>query len=141
MAWTKPKPFVEETLRPFWDGLKEHKLLLHRCTECGAWYWPASYCRFHANKAFFGNMAWEQATGRGKVISYNITRTATRPEFEDIVPYVYALIQTDEGPVISSNVINCNADDVFVDMDVEIVYRDIEDLELTLPYFQPAAAS
>ena len=54
---------------------------------------------------------------------------------------MYALIQTEEGPVISSNVINCNADDVFVEMDVEIVYRDIEDLELTLPYFQPTAAS
>jgi len=141
MAWTKPKPYVEETLRPFFDGLKQHRLLLHRCTQCGAWYWPASFCRFHKNKPLFGNMSWEEATGRAKVISFNITRTATRPEFADITPYVYALVQTEEGPVLSSNIIGCDPDDVTVDMDVEVVYRDIDDLELTLPYFTPRTAS
>ena len=26
---------------PYWDGLLAGKLLLPRCTHCGAWHWPA----------------------------------------------------------------------------------------------------
>jgi uncharacterized OB-fold protein len=141
MAWEKPVPYVEETLRPFWDGLRRHQLLLMRCRECGAWYWPATYCRFHKNKPFFGSMEWAPSSGRGRVVAFNITRVAMRPAFAADVPYVYALVQMDEGPMLSSNVIGCAPESVRMDMPVVVEYRDVPELELTLPYFRPAEAT
>ena len=137
MGWNKPIPLVEETMKPFWQALKEHRFALLKCNECGAWYWPASYCRNHKNKPFFGSLSWTTASGRGKVIAFNITHRAMDPAFRDEVPYVYALIQTAEGPYISSNVVGCPAESVRINMPVRVVFKDIPDLDLTLPYFEP----
>lgn len=136
MAFTRPVPYVEETLKPFWEGLKRHELLLMHCKECGAWYWPATYCRNHDNLPFYGSMEWAKSTGRGKIVSFNITRVATSPEFKDLVPYVLALVQFDEGPILSSNIIGCDPEDVRVGMTVETVFDDVDEIELTLPFFR-----
>ncbi len=137
MVWNKPVPYIEETSKPFWNGLKEHRFLLFKCNECGAWYWPAAYCRNHRNKPFLGSLSWTEASGRGKVITFNITKVAMRPGFKEDVPYVYALIKLNEGPIISSNIIGCDPDSVHIEMPVRVVYRDISELALTLPYFEP----
>ena len=138
MAWIKPTPVVEKVMKPFWEGLKNHRFLLMKCNECGACYWPATYCRNHRNKPFFGSLSWTDASGQGKIISFNVTRVAMRPAFKDETPYVYALIQLSEGPIISSNIINCLPESVHIDMPVRVVYRDVAEINLTIPYFEPA---
>jgi uncharacterized OB-fold protein len=137
MAWKKPAPYTKGTLRPFWDGLKERRFLLPKCNTCGAWYFPPAYCKNHKNEPFFGSLSWTAASGRGKIVAFNITRTALRAAFKDDVPYVYALIRLEEGPIISSNIINCDANSVYIDMPVSIVFWNIEDLNCTIPYFEP----
>ena len=52
------------------------------------------------------------------------------------MPYVYALIELEEGPIIGSNVIGCDVKDVKIGMPVEVVYEDITE-EYTLPKFRP----
>jgi uncharacterized protein len=137
MAWKKPPPYTKGTLRPFWDGLKERRFLLPKCNTCGAWYFPVAYCKNHKNEPFFGSLSWTAASGRGKIVAFNITRTALRSAFKDDVLYVYALIRLEEGPIISSNIINCDANSVYIDMAVSIVFWNIEDLNCTIPYFEP----
>lgn len=137
MAWKKPAPYTKGTLRPFWDGLKERRFLLPKCNTCGTWYFPPAFCRNHKNEPFFGSLSWTAASGCGKIVAFNITKTALRSAFKDDVPYVYALIQLEEGPIISSNIIHCDANSVYIDMPVSIVFWDIEDLNCTIPYFEP----
>ena len=72
-------------------------------------------------------------------MTFNVTTTALRPEFKEDVPYVYALIQTDEGPVIASNVIGCAPESVHIDMPVRVIYRDFPEIDMTLPYFEPVS--
>ncbi|MFC1815382.1 Zn-ribbon domain-containing OB-fold protein [Thermodesulfobacteriota bacterium] len=43
--------------------------------------------------------------------------------------------EVDEGPMISSNVIDCDPDEVKIGMPVEVVFEDITD-EFTLPKFR-----
>jgi len=50
----------------------------------------------------------------------------------------YALIELNEGPLISSNVIDIDPKDVKVGMPVEIVYEDHPGEGFTLPKFRPA---
>lgn len=137
MAWKKPVPYTKGTLRPFWDGLKERRFLLPKCNSCGAWYFPLSFCKNHKNEPFFGSLSWTAASGRGTIVAFNITKTALRSAFKDDVPYVYALIGLDEGPIISSNITNCEPNSVYIDMPVKVVFWDIEDLNVTIPYFEP----
>jgi uncharacterized OB-fold protein len=137
MAWTKPAPYTKGTLRPFWDGLKQDRFLLPRCDTCGAWYFPPAFCKNHRNKPFFGSLSWTEAGGRGRIVAFNITKVALRSAFKNDVPYVYALIRLDEGPIISSNIINCDPASVYVEMPVKVVFYKIDDLGVTIPYFEP----
>jgi uncharacterized protein len=138
-SYNKPLPNIDLDNKPFWDGLAEHKFLLFRCKTCGAWYWPKAYCRNHENEPFMGNLEWTEASGRGKVFSFNIHHWAFHPGFKDDVPYAYALIETDEGPLISTMITGIPADQVKVGMPVEIVYEDHPDVGFTLPKARPIA--
>jgi uncharacterized OB-fold protein len=143
--WNKPVPEIDADIKPFFDGLREHRFLLFRCTTCGAWYWPAAYCRFHPNKPYMQEMEWTEASGRGTVATFNIMYTAFHPGFRDEVPFAFAMVQLDEGPMTGSTIVDCRPEEVYVGMPVEVVYDDVEELELTLPRFRPlkpeAAAS
>lgn len=133
MAPRKPQPNIDEDTRPFWEGVKRHQFLLFRCKRCGGWYWPAAYCRNHENEPFMGNMEWQPASGRGKVFAFNVHHWAFDPAFKDDVPYVYALIELDEGPMFGTNIVGCAPQDVTVGQPVEIVFEDHPEEGYTLP--------
>jgi len=138
--YNKPLPNIDDDIKPFWDALKEHKFKLFRCKRCGAWYWPVACCRNHENEPFYGNMEWEEASGRGKVFAFNIHNVAFDPAFKDDIPYVYALIELEEGPMFGSNIIGCDPGEVRIGMQVEVVFEDITE-EFTLPKFRPVQKS
>jgi len=135
-APTRPRPNITEDMRPFWDAVGQRRFALMRCQKCGAWYWPAAYCRFHKNEPFFGNMKWEEASGRGKVFAFNIHRRAFNLAFE--VPYVVALVELEEGPMFGTNIVGCAPESVKIGMPVEVTFSDVGD-NITLPLFRPSA--
>ncbi len=137
MAYTKPRPNIDHDIKPFWDGLREHKFLLMRCKTCGEWYWPAAYCRHHEGKPFMQDMEWTEASGKGTVFVYNIHHVAFNPAFNDDIPYVLALIELDEGPMFGTNIIGCKPEDVSIGMRVEIVYEDWPEEDFTIPKMRP----
>ncbi len=59
------------------------------------------------------------------------------PSFRPDVPYVYAIVELDEGPHMPTNIVECSPDDVTVDMPVEVVFDDVTQ-EMTLVKFKPA---
>ena len=136
--WKKPLPQIDHDNEGFWTGLKNHKLLLWRCKTCGAWYWPKAYCRNHDNEAFAANMAWAEAKGTGKLFAFNRHHVAFHPGFKNDIPYVYALIELDEGPLISSTLVGDKMPrDVYdVGQRVEIAYEDHPREGFTLPRFR-----
>ncbi len=132
----RPLPHPSEELGPFWEGLRRGEFLLPRCERCGAWRWPPAGCREHPNDPYLANLKWTPASGRGKVFAYTVQRVPFHPAFS--VPYVYALIELNEGPVMVSNVIDCDPEDVSVGMPVLVRFVDIGDA--TLPLFGPEGA-
>src|SRR5437764_150802 len=133
VKYNKPLPNIDPDNEPFWNGLKEHKFLLFRCKTCGAWYWPKAYCKNHDNEPFMANLEWQEASGRGKVFSFNIHYWSFHPGFKDEVPYAYALIELDEGPMFSTTITGCDPQEVKVGMPVEVVYEDHADVGFTIP--------
>ena len=143
MAWNKPLPNIDHDNQPFWDGLRRHELLVFRCKHCGNSYWPAAYCRDCEPEANFGNMEWVPASGRGRVFAFNVHHYAFHPGFADDLPYVYALVELEEGPNFGTNIIGCDPQKVRVGMAVEVVYEDVEPDEgepFTLAKFRPVVS-
>ncbi len=119
---------------PFWEGLKRGEFLLLRCERCQGWRWPVAGCRDHPNEPYLQNLKWTLASGRGRVLTYTIQRMAHDPAF--VVPYVYAIVELVEGPVIVSNVVNCSPEAVYIGMPVRVVFRSMTE-QYTLPVFEP----
>jgi len=79
-----------------------------------------------------------QASGRGKLHSFEIAYQAFQKAWKIKSPYVLAMIQLDEGPRMMSNLVNVAPDPKVVkcDMPVEVVFTKVSD-DVTLPLFQP----
>ena len=152
--WEKPLPNVDLDNRPLFEAYRDHDFALYRCQECGDWYWPKSFCRNHPNEAYFGNIELETASGRGEVFSTAVTRRLFHEGFEDDLPYTFALIKLEEGPMFGSQLVGIDADDVDIGLPVEVTFRDVTAEEIpadkregfalsdgfSLPYFAPVEA-
>ena len=63
-----PSPMTPEA-RPFWDGLREQKLMLPKCGACGHVFW---YPRVACPKCHARDIGWVQSRGRGTLHSFEI---------------------------------------------------------------------
>ncbi|MDZ7726768.1 MAG: OB-fold domain-containing protein [Dehalococcoidia bacterium] len=68
--------------------------------------------------------------------SFTVDRRGSAPAFVDKAPYVIAIIELEEGPHMTSNIVGCEIEDVRIGMPVEAVYEDVTD-EITLVKFRP----
>jgi uncharacterized OB-fold protein len=137
-VWNKPLPNVDLDSAEFWAGLTRHELLLWTCSTCGERYWPKTYCVKHENEPWAANLSWQPSSGKGTLFAYNVHHWAFHPGFADELPYTYALIELDEGPLISSTMVGRKpgADDV--GKPVRIVYEDHPAEGFTVPRFELA---
>lgn len=134
-APSKPLPVPTPETAPFWDGLKEHRLRIQRCTECGkAYFYPRPFCPH----CFSSNVEWFTASGRASLHTYEIVHRAPAAFAAD-APYVLAVVQLEEGPRMLSNVVGIEPDpaSLTLDLALEIVFDDVSEA-ITLPKFRPA---
>jgi hypothetical protein len=125
-------PYATIDTKPFWDGCLEGRLLLQRCSTCGALRHPPSpicpTCLSDAHE-------WIPARGRGSVYTFTVVREPRRG-WEKLTPYVLAVIALEEGPHVLSNVINIASEQVVIGMPVEMTFAAL-DGSTKLPLFQP----
>ena len=133
-----PQPITPEA-KPYWDGLREDKLMLPRCRECRrAFFYPRVLCPFcHA-----ADIEWFQATGRGRLYSFEIAYQAFNKAFKVKPPYVLAMVELEEGPRLMSNLVGIEPDPkrITCDMPVEVVFHKLTD-EITLPLWKPVGGA
>ena len=127
----RPRPAVNLDNAFFFEGAKDEKLLIQRCSSCGVLRHPPGpmcpQCQ---------SLEWEaiEATGKGTVYSFVTNHYPQVPAFD--YPLNVALIELEEGVRLISNVVGIDADAVEIGMPVEVVFTAFDD-ELTLPQFQP----
>jgi uncharacterized OB-fold protein len=129
-------PAPSSLSQPYWDGARAGKLLFQQCRACGHnWHPPMPLCpACHSN-----DVEWRAAAGRGSVYTYTVVRHPTHPAFADLVPYVVAVVELDEGPRIVTNIQRCPVDDVHGGMRVAIVFEDVNG-SVSLPQAVPVPA-
>jgi uncharacterized OB-fold protein len=129
---TRLAPTTTLDTQVFWDGVRDHKLLLQRCTACRTLRHPPRPMCPGCN-----SLAWDTiaSSGRGRVYSFVMPRHPPFPWFEGT--YIVVLVELEEGTRLISNLCEIDPDEVTIGMPVEVFYEHFDD-GLVLPQFRPA---
>lgn len=130
MERTLPK--ITTLTEPWFDACKQDVLLLQKCGTCNKHQF---YPRIICSHCGAGQPDWVETSGRGRIASFSIVRRAISKAYE--APYVVALIELEEGPVMMSNIVDCDPDTVEIGQHVNVTFEAWSD-EITLPVFQLA---
>lgn len=106
----------------FWRKQPQrYNLVGTRCDSCGRMFFPPrTFCPDCRRE---GTIVEHKFNGTGKVVSHTVIRTASE-QFEALTPYVLAIVQLDEGPRLTAQVI-CRPDEVYIGMPVKKAFRKI----------------
>jgi uncharacterized OB-fold protein len=132
-----PKPVPEPTpvTQPFWDALGRHTVLIQ--------YSPLSdqyvfYPRALAPGTLADDLEWREISGMGTLYTFTISDRPTAPHWADSLPQLLAVVEWDEGPRLSTEMVNVDPADLFVGMRVKPVFCDYPDDGITLLRYEPA---
>jgi hypothetical protein len=130
----KPMPRVTPDAEPFWKALRERRVVLPYCRDCGKPHLPPGpVCPF----CFSDRLEWRAASGRGKISTWTVVHKAWFPAFEADIPYNVVQVELDEGPRLTANVVAMGNQDLKVGLPVEMIFDDAA-REITMPRFRPA---
>jgi uncharacterized OB-fold protein len=77
-----------------------------------------------------------EAAGRGTVHTYTVIRQYGMRPFRDELPYVVAMVELVEGPLMMGNVTGVDPEVVHVGMPVEVYFVLAAD-DIGIPYWRP----
>jgi uncharacterized OB-fold protein len=92
-----------------------------RCESCGRMFFPPR--TFCPDCRRDGKIVEHRFNGTGKVVTHTVIRTASE-QFDALTPYVLAIVQLDEGPRLTAQVI-CSPEEVYIGMPVKKAFRRI----------------
>lgn len=131
----RPRPPTTRDSQWWFDAVKDGKLLIQRCTNCGTLRHPPGPACPSCH-----SFEWDtvEASGRGTVYSFVVVHHPQTPMFDYPLPVV--LVELEEGTRLVSNLIGVERDDIEIGMPVQCELVAFDD-ELTLPQFRPVAPS
>ena len=128
----RPVPVPDPETAPYWDAANEGRLLLQRCTRHGhRQLYPRPHC-----VVCRGPVEWEEASGRATVYSFTIIRQNMVQPFRNLIPYVVALVDLEEGPRLMTNIVDCDFDKIKIGQPVRLVFKP-SDGGPPVPMFTP----
>jgi uncharacterized protein len=130
------RPAPDSLTSFFWDGAREHRLLIQRCGDCGRFQHPPEPVCHHCLSF---NLGAGQVSGRGTIYSFEVATQAFHPWFADKIPFVIAVVELIEQPNLKliTNIVGLDPDDaaISVGAEVEVTWRKLDD-EFILPVFR-----
>ncbi|MPZ99157.1 MAG: hypothetical protein GEU80_07435 [Dehalococcoidia bacterium] len=132
------KPLVENPTynsAEWWAAAGEHRLLYQRCTNCNRAVFPPRGSCPGPDCLVYGTLQWSESHGAGRVFSYTVVRQPADQRFARHVPYVFALIELDEGFRLFSNVTDIDPAEVRIGQSVQVYWDDVT-ADVSLPKFR-----
>jgi uncharacterized protein len=132
---TKPMPEPTPVTEPFWNALREHKIRIQ--------YSPSSdryvfYPRVLAPRTLADDLEWREISGEGTLYTFTVADRPTAPPWADSLPQLLAVVEWDEGPRLSTEMVNVDPSELRVGMRVKPVFCDYPDNDITLLRYEPA---
>ena len=127
-----PTPIVRT--QPFWDALREHTVKIQYSPSSDQWVF---YPRSHAPLTLQTDLEWREISGEGTLYTYTIARRPTAPDFAGEQPQIIAVVELDEGPRLTSTLVNVAEDQISIGMRVRPSFEDVPGTETTLLRYEP----
>jgi uncharacterized OB-fold protein len=131
---SKPMPIPDAASQQFFDGAKEGRLMIQRCTACGASRFVArarcDMCRSPDNE-------WITASGKAIIVSFAVMHQRYHPGFYDELPYPLAVVELEEGPRLITSLVTVEGVELKAGLALKAVYADVGE-GIVLPKFTPA---
>ncbi len=130
--WQGPVPVADLDSRPFWDALRQHRLMILRCQECAFWvHPPLAGCP----RCLSPRVISTEVSGHGTLYSFTVVNREFVPGIAP--PYVAAYVDLVEQDALRmlTNLVNVQVSDIVMDMPVRAYFHDIGDMTLAL--FEP----
>lgn len=134
-ALPKPMPIPTPTTQPFWDALAEHRIRIQYSPSSDRWVF---YPRVLAPGTLTDDLEWREISGAGSLYTFTTCHRAVSPHFAGDVPQLLAVVQWDEGPRFSTEIVNAAPEDLRVGIRVQPVFTDYPDAGVTMLRYQPA---
>jgi uncharacterized OB-fold protein len=131
----KPMPEPTPVTKPFWDGLREHKVKIQYSPSAEKYIF---YPRILAPGTLADDLEWREVSGAGTLYTFTVADRPTAPPWADALPQFLAIVELDEGPRLSSELVGAAPDTLRVGMRVKPVFEDHPDEGVTLLKFTPA---
>lgn len=130
------KPFPEPTpvSAPFWNSLRENKIRIQFSPSSGEYVF---YPRLLAPRTLADDLEWREISGLGTLYTYTVADRPTAPPWSDALPQFLAVVQWDEGPRISTELVDVGASELSVGMRVAPVFCDYPEHDITLLRYRP----
>jgi len=128
----RPHPYVMPEAEFYWASGAEGVLRIQHCDDCDSLVHPPKpvchYCRS-------SNLAPVEVSGRATVVGCTVNYQPWLPSFTP--PYVIASVVLEEDPrvFLTTNIVGCEPDEVFVGMRVQVGFE--LDGDLWFPVFSP----
>jgi uncharacterized OB-fold protein len=126
-------PQLSELTSPFWDAANQGRVAIQRCVACGYYNHPP---RPLCDRCLASDLHFEDVAGTGTVWSYTVMHQKSVAGFEESVPYVTALVELDEQPLLLlvTNLPGVDAAEVRIGARVQVSFQRLSD-EIALPQF------
>jgi len=131
-----PLPTTQPESDYYWEMAKAHELWLRKCNKCDEHYfYPRNICP----QCYSDDVVWTKASGRAVLHAYSIVERGPTPAFREMVPYVAAVVELEEGPRMPTNLTDLIIDEehIKIGMPLQVTFEDVTD-EISLPKFRPA---
>ena len=122
---------------PFWEGTREHKLKIQKCSDCGTHRWPP---RITCRSCRSTNVEWVAVEPRGTLYTYTVIGRPTAKGFSS-VPYAVGFVALDEVPHVRiiGNIVDIDPSAVKIGMALEGRFVTAgPNGEMTLIHWSPA---
>ena len=128
----RPLPQLTGLAARFYAFCKARELRFQRCAGCGAWrHVPRERCGECGSAQF----AWERSSGRGRLFTWVVANRSMHPAFPSDPPVAPAVVETEEGVRLVTEISGSSPSELRIGMPVEVVFEDVSD-DVTLPKFR-----
>ncbi len=131
----RPMPIPTPTTQPFWDALAEHKIRIQYSPSTQRYVF---YPRVLAPGTLADDLQWREISGAASLYTFTVAYRPVAPHFADNVPQLLAVVQWDEGPRFSTEIVNAEPADLEVGMRLAPVFFDYPDAGVTMLRYEPA---
>ena len=124
------------TVPRFWRESKyRYNLIGSECGNCKKNFFPYRTICPDCHRESIGKMKNIKFSGQGKIFTYSIVYSSVGI-FQKQVPYIISIIELDEGPKITAQIVDADINEIKIGMKVEVVFRKInEDGKIGIIYY------